>query len=295
MTKKNTFPVLSVCVITYGHEKYLKQTLESIIQQKVNFNVELIISNDASPDNSDKIINDFIDVNSNSSVKIRYFKHDKNIGAIPNFKFALEKCNGKYIAICEGDDYWLNINKLQMQVDFLEANKDYSCCFHDVKVIYSDREVSFQKDRGNNISNPVQLRNLLESEWLVPTCSFVFKRENMVLPSFFDKLRFGDFILFCAVIVNSKAHYIDEELGAYRRNNFSSMTNETVFLGKINLKTDYIQFLNWLSISASEIDKIYINARIDIEIKEIRNQIIIYRNSKFMKLYMKIRSIMARN
>ncbi len=287
----NLQPLISVCVITYGQEEYIEQTLSSILQQNIKCPVEIIVANDCSPDNTDTIIKKIISKNTKSNFKFRYYKHENNIGAIPNFYFALKKCEGKYIAICEGDDYWIKSDKLKKQINFLENNENYSCCFHDVKVLYKDRETSFQKDKGNKIINPVSLQNLLESEWLIPTCSFVFRRENMILPPFFDKMRFGDFVLFCSVLLNSNAYYLQEKLGAYRRDNFSSMTNATVFLGIIGLKTDYIQFLNWLSIKADPSDKKIINARIDKEINEIRNQISIYRNSKFMKLYMKLRVI----
>ena len=283
-------PVVSVCMITYGHEKHIDQAIEGVFVQETNFPVELIIANDASPDRSHEIIVNLIK-EPPERVCVNYINNTNNIGAIPNFYSALGNCNGKYIAICEGDDYWTDSKKLQKQIDFLEKNPDFSASFHDVQTIYNDKIISFLEDRGNTISNPVFLNNLLESDWLIPTCSYVFRKENMVLPPFYPKMRFGDFILFCCTLINSKAKYFEEIMGAYRRNNTSSLTNETKMLGIISLKTDYIEFLNWLRKSATGSDIIHIDNRLNKEIKEIREQIVIYQNSHFSKAYFALRKI----
>lgn len=119
--------LVSICMITYGHENFIKQAIESVLNQKINFEFELIISNDNSPDETDRIIQLYL-IKSKFKDKIKYFNHSLNIGAIPNFVFALSQCQGKYIAICEGDDYWIDENKLQSQFDFLESNSKYVSC-----------------------------------------------------------------------------------------------------------------------------------------------------------------------
>ena len=284
-------PLVSVCMITYGHEKYIEKAIEGVFMQQTNFLVELLISNDSSPDNSDDIIKKMI-VQKPENIFVNYIKHEENLGAIPNFYFALGSCKGKYIAICEGDDYWTNSEKLQKQIDFLEKNPEFSASFHDVQTIYKDKIVSFLEDRRNSITNPVLLKNLLDSDWLIPTCSYVFRKEYMILPPFYPQMRFGDFILFCCTLINSKAKYFEEIMGAYRRNNTSSLTNETKMLGIISLKTDYIEFLNWLGKRASGSDVLYIDNRIEKELNEIRGQIVIYQNSSFSKAYLGLRKIL---
>ena len=108
---------VSVVMITYNHEKFIKEALESIFSQKTNFHYELIISNDCSTDNTDEVIKKIIDKNENGSL-INYTNHHKNKGMIPNFLWSIQQAKGKYIALCEGDDYWTDPYKLQKQVDF---------------------------------------------------------------------------------------------------------------------------------------------------------------------------------
>lgn len=113
---------VSVIMLTYNHAPYLKEAIEGVLMQTVDFPFELIICNDASPDNSDEIIRPFAEQNQD---KIRYYRQEKNIGFVENQRFAFQKATGKYIAYCEGDDYWTDENKLQFQVDFLENNPDF--------------------------------------------------------------------------------------------------------------------------------------------------------------------------
>ena len=120
-------PKVSVCIITYNHEKFIEKTLSSIVMQKTDFPFEIIISNDCSTDTTDEIIKNFI--NSTSFKEITYYNHGKNIGANTNFIFVQKKALGKYIAFCEGDDYWVDELKLQKQFDLLEEGKDISLCF----------------------------------------------------------------------------------------------------------------------------------------------------------------------
>ena len=120
---------VSVKMITYKHEKFIKQAIEGVLMQETDFKFDLIISDDCSPDNTHKIVNEII-INHSKGFKIKYFRHQKNIGMIDNGVFAINKCTGKYIAYCEGDDYWTDALKLQKQVDFMEKNISYSCCAH---------------------------------------------------------------------------------------------------------------------------------------------------------------------
>lgn len=115
-------PKISVLMLTYNHAPYLKEAIEGVMMQQTDFDFELIICNDASPDNSDEIIKPYAEKYPDI---IRYFRHEKNIGFVENQRFAFEKARGKYLAYCEGDDYWTDENKLQFQHDFLEANPEF--------------------------------------------------------------------------------------------------------------------------------------------------------------------------
>ena len=121
---------VSVIMMTYGHEPYIIDAIEGVRIQNCNFNVELIIADDNSPDGTKNKVEDYL----NSAVipkniDIKYFQHKKNKGANSNYLWASKKAKGKYIALCEGDDYWTDPLKLQKQLDFLEGNEEYSFCF----------------------------------------------------------------------------------------------------------------------------------------------------------------------
>ncbi len=116
-------------MITYAHENFIEQAINGVLMQECDFEIELIISNDCSPDKTDEIISKILIDNSKSNL-IRYIKHDQNIGSISNFIYSLKETKGRYVALCEGDDYWTDPFKLQKQLDFLENNQEYIICGH---------------------------------------------------------------------------------------------------------------------------------------------------------------------
>lgn len=133
-SKKNK--TVSVFVLAYNHEKFIVQTIEGILLQKTDFDIEIVIGEDCSTDKTRNIILDYAREHPN---KFKLILHKKNIGAANNQMFVLNACNGKYIAMCEGDDYWTDPLKLQKQVDFLEANSDFAICFHRAEIIHEDK------------------------------------------------------------------------------------------------------------------------------------------------------------
>lgn len=131
---------VSVLMITYGHEDFIARAIEGVLMQECPFNIELIIANDKSPDNTDKIVNNIIKTHPRGS-RINYFFHKENLGIVENFQFCFNKARGEYIAICEGDDYWGDKKKLHKQVEFLEENPEYVVTFHDVQQIDSSGNI----------------------------------------------------------------------------------------------------------------------------------------------------------
>ncbi|MDF1549683.1 MAG: glycosyltransferase, partial [Bacteroidales bacterium] len=123
---------LSVCMITYNHEKYIGQAIEGVLMQKTNFDIELLIGEDFSNDNTRNICMGY---KNKYPDKIKLLLREKNIGMMRNFIQTLNTCKGKYIALCDGDDYWTDPLKLQKQVDFLEANPEYALCYHRVNIL----------------------------------------------------------------------------------------------------------------------------------------------------------------
>lgn len=118
-------PLVSICSTTYNLEKYIAEAIESWLAQKTNFEFEIVICDDCSNDKTIEIIESYIQKHPN---KIRLFTAENNMGMMPNYTRSLLAAKGKYIAICDGDDYWIDDNKLQMQIDFLESNNTFVAC-----------------------------------------------------------------------------------------------------------------------------------------------------------------------
>ena len=137
--------VVSVVMITYNHEKYIQQAIEGVLMQQVNFPVELIIADDASPDQTESIVNKIIAEHTNGHW-IKYTKHITNKGMNHNFLWACQQAKGKYIALCEGDDYWTDPYKLQKQLDFMEANPSFGLVATHTSDYYQAKKI-FSKTR----------------------------------------------------------------------------------------------------------------------------------------------------
>lgn len=125
---------LSVFVVTYNQERYIRQCLESIVAQKMNFEYEVIIGDDCSTDGTGAICDEY----AAKYPQIRVYHHPKNLGLLGNWEFVMNKCMGEYIALIEGDDYWIDKNKLQRQVDWLDAHPDYTLTFTRAKILYEN-------------------------------------------------------------------------------------------------------------------------------------------------------------
>lgn len=138
-----TDPKLSVIVITYNHEKYIRKALDSVLSQKTDFPFEVIIGDDCSPDDTKNIVKEYKKAYPD---QVRLVHREKNTGRPTlNVYETTMKCRGEYIAYLEGDDYWLDENKLQKQVDFLDAHPEYIACTHSHKMIDDD---------SNDITDP---------------------------------------------------------------------------------------------------------------------------------------------
>lgn len=210
--------MVSVCMITYGHERYIKQAIEGVLMQECNFDVELIIADDCSPDSTSAVITSIQKNHSNSSW-INYTKHTKNKGMMPNFVWTLEQCQGKYIAICEGDDYWTDPLKLQKQVDFLETNAEYGICFHNVMELNTLLETKRKIIPGVLKNKEYSINDYILNN-KTATCSIVYKKELFSkIPSWFTQLPFGDLGLVLNVLKqskNQKGYVISDVMGLYR-------------------------------------------------------------------------------
>lgn len=209
-------PKVSVIMITFGHEKYIKDAIMGVFLQKTDFLIELIIANDKSPDNSDKIILDTIK-KCPSNVSVKYIHNEFNMGVNPNYVNAYLKSKGDYIASCEGDDYWTDPLKLQKQVEFLEQNNEYAICFHKVDILHADGSVV--PDYITKIPKNYQERTTLaNSSNYIHTPSVVFRNviQDDINSVEFQKSPIGDYFLYLLVSKYGKIGFINDTMAVYR-------------------------------------------------------------------------------
>lgn len=174
-------PLVSITIATYQHRDYIKQCLDGVLMQVTTFPYEIIIGEDGSIDGTQEICIKYAEQHPD---KIRLFIRDRELsqfkdtdGSIKRFNGIWNRmsCRGKYIAWCEGDDYWTDPYKLQKQVDFLESSPNYSMCFHKAEIINElERDIPL---KSHKIENRDYSGDELFCNWIVPTASMVFKRE----------------------------------------------------------------------------------------------------------------------
>jgi glycosyltransferase involved in cell wall biosynthesis len=200
-------------MITFGHQDFIVQAIEGVLNQICSYDIELILCNDNSPDSSDILIKNLIENNPKGHL-IKYFNHKENIGMMPNFLFSLKKAKGDYIALCEGDDFWTDSNKLQKQVDFLEANPSFSTCFHKVSIVYENGIAPFLEEINENTAEVTTLQNLLSGNY-IHTPSVVFRNHNDY-PDWLLNCYPGDWPLHIINATYGKIYFMKEYMAGYR-------------------------------------------------------------------------------
>jgi len=210
-------PLVSVIMITYGHEKYIEEAIRGVFLQKTNFPLELIISNDKSPDSTDEIVKNIIKY-APENISVNYIHHPENIGMHHNFTSALRTAQGKYIAVCEGDDYWTDENKLKKQIDFLEKNEDFTLTFHNV-FIRNGETLRADLDYEKRLSSKnVYTINDLSKGNFIHTLSAVFRNMEIEFPEWYFSSFLGDYPIWLWLSKKGKIKYFPEKMGVYREN-----------------------------------------------------------------------------
>ena len=199
---------------TYNHEKFVSIAIEGVLNQKTSFNFELLIHDDASTDHTQHIIKQYAAKFPNIIKPIYQVQNQHSLG-IPNslILFPLAKC--KYIAICEGDDYWTDPYKLQKQVDFLEQNADYNLCFHKVSILDGE-EIKEDWITCPPRKSFTTIYDLLEFANYIHTPSVVFRNNIGELPIWYQACPIGDYALYLLVVKNGKIKYFEETMAVYR-------------------------------------------------------------------------------
>ncbi|UXE67963.1 MAG: glycosyltransferase [Chryseotalea sp. WA131a] len=206
---------LSVCIFTFNHAAFIAQAIESVLKQQANFEFEVIIGEDCSTDRTRDIVESF---QAKYPDKVRAFLNPKNLGVMPNNVYILGQARGEYIALLDGDDYWLGTEKLQHQVDFLDANPDFVLCFHDAKVLGLNGQIGPQTCCGDKQKKVVSLSDIV-CDTHIPTGSVVFRRSALKKfpPPNYCSLKATDRPLFLFLSEFGRSYYFNETWSVYRK------------------------------------------------------------------------------
>lgn len=169
--------LVSVICETYNHELYIRQCLDGILMQETSFAYEVLIHDDASNDHTQSIIKEYVEKYP-EIIKPIFQKENQYSKGISIWRvYQMPRAKGKYIALCEGDDYWTDPLKLQKQVDFLESHEDYSMCFHAAKILNQGVDVNRTGAVCERVIDKEYTSTELFENWIVPTASIVYRKD----------------------------------------------------------------------------------------------------------------------
>ena len=253
-----SLPLVSIVVTTYNHEDYIKKCLDSILEQQTNFPIEIILGEDESSDGTRKICQDY--ANRFPDIIKLFLRSRKDVIYINgrptgryNFIESLKSAKGKYIALCEGDDYWIDPNKLQKQVDFLEANPNLSACHHWQKIaIFEDGnyiEVNAPKDGHGYLNKKTStVKELFLNNVRLKSRTLMYRNvvDTSLFNNYFKNAAFGDVPLSFILGKHGDFGFIDEEMAVYR---LTGKGSSNAGLKELGFKKFRIQhFKNWIEI-----------------------------------------------
>jgi glycosyltransferase involved in cell wall biosynthesis len=278
----NTKPeiMVSVCCITYNHEQYIAGALDSFLMQQTNFEFEILVGEDCSQDGTKSVIQGYMD---RYPGRIRLMHHEPNIGAIRNQVDVITKAKGKYIALCDGDDFWTDQRKLQKQVDFLEANPEYVICCHHSKVINEHDETVYLKE--NRVSMEFDYQDvLLGKREETRICSLMFRnipavRSVTQQPWYFDTYGTDTlFKLYALASTGKKIFVLPDVMACYRLHTGGIWSMIDSRIRKRRMVSDFnltIKNFKYSGLMKKELLKIYIRQYFlfDLRNREINNAV----------------------
>ena len=209
--------LVSVSCTAYNHEKYIACALDSFLMQKTNFDYEIIVGEDCSTDATRQII---LDYQKKYPEKIKMITSASNVGAQENSRRLREKARGRYIALCDGDDFWTDPHKLQKQVDYMERQPNCTMCAHGAEIVDDDGRKTDQLLRPHLGSTVYDLEDMIKTYFklLFATSSILYRRDILAdPPQWFYQSPVGDYPLSIICASQGFVGYIDEIMSAYRR------------------------------------------------------------------------------
>ncbi len=229
---------VSVICLVYNHEPYLRKCLDGFVNQKCNFEYEVLINDDASTDNSASIIREYEEKYPDIIKPTYQTENQHSKGVKISTTYLYPKARGEYIAWCEGDDYWTSEDKLQKQVDFLDENLDFSACAHCAAINYVGKnktEIAPHIEKSREFSAEEIIKG---GGAFIPTNSFMMRKEILVkMPSCFIAKGFGDYQLYMYAAFCGKVWCLKDNLSVYNSGIPNSWTNR--ILGNVEKKEQH--------------------------------------------------------
>lgn len=254
--ESNVAPLVSVVMTAYNIGDYLEEAIESVLSQKTNFKIELIIGENCSQDNSRAILKLYKD---KFPGIIQALLHETNIGLTPNSIATQNACTGKYIAFCDGDDYWTDSNKLQKQIEFLESNSDYSASCHQAETIYMDG--STEAHLFGQTTNTTFGVNDTLFERKFHTSSLVYRQEIWDMAEGIPaNILSNDRAIYIMVAMHGKISYLNDVMCIYRKsssgisssasmNELKRDVNMIPWIKKLDRDYPYLKFESFLHLN----------------------------------------------
>lgn len=207
-------PKISVAMITFNHERFIVRAVESALEQRGDFDFEIVIGEDGSTDGTRELL---LELERGAPDRIRLLLRPQNIGMHENFMGVLAACRGEYVALLEGDDYWTDADKLRLQVELLDERPDVAICHHNALRLYDDD--SRPAIAWNQTPPPAlaAVDDLLRGNFII-TCTTMYRNGKIgVFPDWFRRGRFCDWTLHVLNAQHGAIAYIDREMAAYRQ------------------------------------------------------------------------------
>ncbi|WP_417237392.1 glycosyltransferase family 2 protein [Bizionia paragorgiae] len=271
--------LLSVCLITYNHEKYIEQAIEGVLMQKTDFKFELIIADDCSTDRTQEILKSY---KNKYPAHITLILQNINKGPAQNWLDLITAPKSKYIAYFEGDDYWTDPLKLQKQVDFLETNEEFNICFHRANLLMEDGTLSLHPIPQISKGGEFKYADLIKHYNFITTASVLFRKpDNFFFPKWFAEIPFGDMGLYFLVSRGKKIKCLNEIMSVYRIHSQGIFQSNSILQRKMQHLQFYKIIHSSLTIEEQEISTLKIREYIQ-EIASLK-----FSQSRFMQFIYK--------
>lgn len=209
---------VSVVILTYNQKNFIGKAIESALAQETNFDFEILVGDDCSTDGAQEVIQNY---QNQYPDKVKAILHSKNLGqnGLFNTIETLKLAKGTYIAPMDGDDYWTSPHKLQIQVDFMEANPSFSACFHNALITYEDGTPSHELNSPDQ-KTIISVEDLVGEDeiWFMATSAVMFKNGLMYYPEWFLQSTSGDIPRYVILAKQGPIGYVSGVMSVYRKN-----------------------------------------------------------------------------